>query len=178
MTSPARTECVVDARGDKVLVWHVNTGPDLGMPRMTGAWMVNVNDAEEVELLVERRRVLATDQGTAALAAIAVPIHEYIDPQATVRHLASERDDLQAAYEAHPNREGLVSPRWPSLPTVADLHGPPAVASHSPAGRVLHSARWLEQVAHTWDRIEAQRLLRKFMPGGPIRRPLPLAVHP
>lgn len=177
MTSPARTDCVVDAHGGEVLIWHVNTGPDLGMPRMAGAWMINVDDTAKVKLLVEQRRVLATDEGKAVLAAIGVSVHEYIDAQATVRHLAAERDNLQAIYEAHPNCEGLVSPRWPSLPTTADLHNPPAVASDSVTGRALHSARWLEQVAHAWDRIEAQRLLRKFMPGGPIRRPMPLAAY-
>jgi hypothetical protein len=171
----ARSDCVVDAGGDAVVVWHVNTGPDLGTSRMAGAWVIDVERPATIEKLVARRRALVTADGEKALDVLGVSIHAYIDPAATISELKVECDKLQAVYDARPRRRGLVTLEWPLLPAAADLE--PVVVERPPRQRVLGLARWLEKVTDCWDGIEGQRVVRKYLPGGPHRRPTPLAVR-
>lgn len=177
MTMTSRTDCVVDAHGANVIIWHVNTGSDLGMPRMTGAWTITSDDQEIIQLLIERRRVLTTQDGHNALNAAGIGSHERIDVTATTTNLSTERDALQAMYDKHPKRKTLVAPDWPRLPSDIDSESV-TVSPDCPTQRALSLARWLESVAASWDRIEAERLLRRYMPGVRRRRPTPLAVRP
>lgn len=176
MTLTSRTDCVIDTHGGNIIIWHVNTGPDLGMPRMTGAWTIANGEQETIRLLVQDRRVLATHDGKNALDAAGIELPECIDITATVMNLSTERDALQAAYDKHPKRKTLVAPNWPNLPIGVDPESIP-VSPVEPAQRALSLARWLEAVAASWDRIEAERLLRQYMPGVRHRRPTPLAVR-
>ncbi|NYH77715.1 hypothetical protein FHR84_001029 [Actinopolyspora biskrensis] len=177
MIDPERTCCVVDALEDKVILWHVHTGADLGMSRMTGAWTVATDDPDTVALLVTRRRALVTSRGVAELERLEVPVVEHIDPEGTLDNIELVRDELQSHYERHPNRRTLVAPSWPRLPEPIDVRRPPTVATEAPKGAALAVARWLAGVATTWERIESERLVRKYMPGGPERRVAPLAVR-
>jgi hypothetical protein len=171
----ALADCVIDAADDAVVMWHVNTGSDRAMSRMVGAWVVGVDDPSTIGALVGGRRVLATAEGEKALVGIGVSVRLHIDPVATIARISSECDALQAVYTAHPNSRTLVAPAWPTMPSVDGLHMetvPPDV----PTNRALAMARWLERVAQCWDRVERERLARRYMPGGPGRRRTPVAT--
>jgi hypothetical protein len=83
---------------------------------------------------------------------------------------------LQTAYDAHPNRNNLVAPDWPALPRQLDALIPAGEAPEEPAAVTLRMARWLEQVATTWDKIERIRISRRYMPGERTRRQTPVAT--
>lgn len=168
-----RADCVIDAVDDAVVVWHVNTGPDRAMSRMVGAWLLSFGDRSVIDGLVSDRRVLATDEGEKALADLGIAVREFIDPGATVRQVSSEIESLHAVYAAHPNSKALVAPAWPAVPSVDGLlMGAPS--PEAPTNRALATARWLESVAQCWDRLERERIARRYMPGGPVRRPTPV----
>jgi hypothetical protein len=176
MIDPTRTDCVVDAWNEQVFIWHVQTGPDIGMSRLTGAWAVAIDEVGKVKLLVEKRRVLATSAGEKALDHICVAISQHIDPDATIKNLETAREELQAVYDAHPKRQSLVAPAWPLLPDPIDMHNPPTAATGERTSVALAVARWLERIAITWEKIEAERLARKYTPGDRTRRLTPIAV--
>ncbi|MFB9909487.1 hypothetical protein [Allokutzneria oryzae] len=170
MTGSARTDCVVDARSDEVAVWHVHTGFDTGMPRLTGAWVLPVREAEKIDLLVSGRRVLATAAGEKALHRLGVRVAAHIDPDATVRGFEALCQELQAVYDGLEKRPKPVAPSWPALPgpiDMGDLGCEPA----------LTMARWLERIAIVWDEIEGERTARKYMPYGRERRPVAIALR-
>lgn len=175
MRDPVRTDCVVDARFRQVIIWHVNTGLAVAMPRLTGAWVIGIHEVDKVKLLVEQRRVLSTRAGKETLCRIGIDIPDHIDPEATLSNIAAQRDELQALYEAL-QRDDLIAPHWPTLPERIDIQNPPRANSPEPTQVALALARWLERVADAWDRIEAQRVVRKYMPGGRLRRATPIAL--
>lgn len=177
MTSTAQTDCVVDARGEQVIIWHVETGPDLGLSRLTGAWVFESEEKDKIELLTADRRVLATPTGEEVLDRLNLSISGHIDPDATVQNLKTARDELQISYETHPKRKTLVAPNWPALPDPVDPQNPPTAMSVVPTQVALAIARWLAQVAITWEQIEGERLVRKYMPGGGYRLPTPIAMR-
>ena len=149
MIYPTRTDCVVDAWNEQVFIWHVQTGPDIGMSRLTGAWAVAIDEVGKVKLLVEKRRVLATSAGEKALDHICVAISQHIDPDATIKNLETAREELQAVYDAHPKRQSLVAPAWPLLPDPIDMHNPPTVATGERTSVALAVAR-NEQIPKGW----------------------------
>lgn len=172
----ALADCVIDAVDDAVVVWHVSTGPDRAMSRMVGAWVVSSGDRSVIGGLVCGRRVLATVEGEKALAGIGVSVFAYINPSDTIGQICAERDSLHGVYEAHPNSRALVAPAWPVVPSVDGLRTE-TVPPEAPANRAFAMARWLERVAQCWDRVEHERLARRYMPGGPVRRPTPVVVN-
>lgn len=177
MTSTARTDCVVDARGEQVIIWHVETGPDLGLSRLTGAWVFGADEQDKIELLAADRRVLATPTGEEILDRLNLSILGHIDPDATVKNIKKARDELQVSYETHPKRKTLVAPDWPALPDTVDPQNPPSAMSDAPTQVALAIARWLAQVAIVWEQIEGERIVRKYIPGGRHRLPTPIAMR-
>lgn len=171
-----RTDCVVDFHCGEFVIWHVNTGPEVGLSRLTGAWVLDVRSQETIGLLTRERRVLATPEAEQALSDIDIKIPEHIDRKATFCNLEVERDALQDMFDTHPNRKNLVEPDWPSLPTPPTPGKTPSPDSER-TGVALALAQWLVQVAVTWELIESQRLLRNWMPGGRNRRTTPIAVR-
>lgn len=177
LSAPDRTDCVVDAQNGKIVIWHVDTGPDHGMSRMAGAWVVGKDDGDKIDLLVAERRALMTEAGQEALAELCIELPGLIDPDSTLDNLQSVLSELQAVYDAHPKRAGLVAPEWPPLPEKTGVHDLSCGQSQKPTQMALGLARWLEQVATAWDRIESVRIARKYMPGGPARRCTPIAIR-
>lgn len=175
LPAPTRADCVVDARDDAVIVWHVNTSPAPGLSRLTGAWTLDINEGCKIRLLVAERRVLSTSSGKEALGRLGITVPVLISAAATRARLLSERDELQTAYEAQ-GRKDLVAPTWPLLPAPIDMQNPPSAKSPEPTQVALALARWLAQVATVWEQIEAQRVVRAYMPGGRERRPTPIVT--
>lgn len=183
---------VVDVAQDgRLVIWHVDISPDNGLARMAGAWVLSLDEsagqqdepaglaaesAGRAADLLRGRRVLASAAGAAAVAALAVDIAGFVDPAGTLDDMADRIATLQAAFDAEARK--LVSPTWPALPEPLDFA---SVAASMPDGTghvavALGAARWLEDAAVRWEKIEAQRVARKFLApfGGPTRRPLHL----
>lgn len=172
-----RTDCVLDAQENEIIIWHVDTGAEFGLSRMAGAWVFGAAEQEIIASLVTDRRVLATSTGEHASAQLGISVSHFIEPPATVANLIAERDTLQAMYEAHPRMANLVAPNWPFVPPAVDPQDPPMAEAPGRTRRALGLARWLETIAQTWDRIERERAMRSYMPSGSSRRPTPLATR-
>lgn len=158
-----RTDAVVDAQGEQVIVWHVQTGLDDGMSRLTGAWVVARAQTATIAALLERRRTLATQAGEKALADLGISPFARIDPAATLAAVRAERDRLQAIYDELPAPHTFVAPIWPALPGPLDPADPPASHAVEPT-QVAHAvAGWLGGVADTWEKIERERITRKYL---------------
>ena len=172
---------VVHASDGNLLIWHVDVGPDNGLARMAGAWVlatVVLEDAvvpEDAVTLLRGRRVLATAEGRAAVEEFGVPIDGFVDPDATLAGIGEEVAALQEAFEtAVAGRKAkLVNPSWPASPAALDVA---AGDDAEGVAVVLGIARWLEGLAKTWERVEAQRATRTFLlpDVGKQRRSLPV----
>ncbi|QDQ96288.1 DUF6218 family protein [Tomitella fengzijianii] len=194
------TVAVVDAPGPDgaaVAVWHIDVGPDNGLARPCGAWLLAVDSAApdcsgdaagQVRALVRGRRVLATGAGAQALARLHPEIDGYLDGDATVRGVGEEIELLQRAFEQHLDETGrkFVPPAWPEVPAGLDpdAQGGRPDASHGAGGddgtaTALELGRRLADLADTWQQVERQRLARRFLRklGGDAHRSLPVVLR-
>ncbi|MBP2473327.1 hypothetical protein JOF53_002199 [Crossiella equi] len=169
-----RTDAVVDTQPGHVVIWHVQTGLDDGMPRLTGAWVVPPEDRDKIAALLENRRTLATAEGAKTLASLAIQV-PLLDPATALAAVEAERDALQAKYDALPQPHTFTAPTWPDLPAPLDLANPPSGDGVPPTQVALAVARWLSGLTDTWERIERERITRKYLNDGTDRRLAPLA---
>ncbi|WP_182348862.1 DUF6218 family protein [Tomitella gaofuii] len=187
------TVAVVDAPepdGSAVAVWHIDVGPDIGLARPCGAWLLDGDEnGDQVRALVRGRRILATAAGARALASLHPEFDGWIDGDATVRGVHDEIDALQQAFEQHLRETGrsFVAPRWPQVPAGLDSDAPagPQTAADTTGGddgtgTALALSRRLADLADTWQKVERQRLARQFLRrhGGPAHRALPVVLRP
>ena len=170
---------VVHANGDTTAIWHVDIGPDIGLGRLCGAWVLQCDDTTRTELLTRGRYILATDASRRIIDDTIVDIAGHIDIAATLTAVIDEISALQAAFEAEPRPKGrkLVEPDWPTLPA---LYNETALAASGDSDTaVAHGiGRWLADLAISWQRIESQRLARTFLIdlGGKKPRMMPVVV--
>lgn len=155
-----------DSPADTVIVWHVDVGAQApGMSRMCGAWVLT-NQPEKVELLIRDRLVVATAAGLAAIPFGGRDSAPVVDLVRTVNNVVSERDRLQAIYDALPasRKKTLVAPRWPAIPVVVSLSDPPHAENADPVVAVaLGLARFLDQLADAWAACERERIARDYL---------------
>lgn len=188
------TVAVVDApdggRG-AVAVWHIDVGPDIGLARPCGAWLLDAGaDGERIRSLVAGRRVLATPSGEETLTGAgsetgrtggADAIDGFVDADATVRAVRDEIDALQEAFDAELRASGrkLVAPEWPSVPDPVRPDGLRHADGDDRTGVALGLGRWLADFADTWQKVERQRLARKFLREhrGDTHRSLPVVTR-
>ncbi len=185
------TVAVVDAPGDDggaVAVWHIDVGPDNGLARPCGAWLLDAgDDGERIRSLLAGRRVLATAAGEQALtgpdgdAIGGRTIAGFVDAAATVRAVREEIDALQEAFDAELRASGrsLVAPDWPRVPDPAHPDGLRRCDGDDGTGAALGLGRWLADFADLWQKVERQRLGRRFLRehGGDAHRSLPAVVR-
>ncbi|GAA4804623.1 DUF6218 family protein [Tomitella cavernea] len=187
------TVAVVDAPeqdGTAVAVWHIDVGPDIGLARPCGAWLLDGDDnGDQVRALVRGRRILATAAGARALASLHPEIDGWIDGDATVRGVHDEIDALQQAFEQHLRETGrsFVAPGWPQVPAGLDPDASAVLqmaadttGGDDGTGAALALSRRLADLADTWQKVERQRLARQFLRGrgGDAHRALPVALRP
>jgi hypothetical protein len=167
---------VASAAGDRIALWKVFTGIDLGISRMVGGWVLDCAEEAVIDTLMRDRWVLATDGGRRALDQTRVAIVGYVDAAATVAGVRGEIAKLQDRFdrEPRPKNRKLVPPDWPSIPDVVDADS--GTAADDQAGVALGVGRWVADLAEAWDRIEKQRLARPFLidPAGTLTRTLPI----
>lgn len=204
------TVAVVDVSGASaaggaaaVAVWHVDVGPDIGLARLCGAWLLDAGtDGSQIRTLLRGRRVLATGSGAQALESKGVlradgieigsgleveggvTIEGWVAADATAATIRDEIGALQAAFEEEQraNSPNLVPPTWPRVPGAArpdDFSAADGTDDPAGTGAALTAARWLADLAEVWQKVEGQRLTRKFLRelGGPHHRSLPVALR-
>jgi hypothetical protein len=172
---------VGDATDDSIVIWHVDAGPDTGLSRLAGAWVLKADDTVTLANLVPGRRILATDRGRAALTAAHIALGGLVDPSEVVAAVADVRDELQQLYvqaRATTGGKHWTAPAWPHLPAAVDVEHPPSLVAEPVVQRALGIASWLTSVCEAWVSIERQRLAHKYMidAGGPAQRPMPLGA--
>jgi hypothetical protein len=166
---------VLDVVDDEFVIWHVNIGPEHGLSRLTGAWVIRRDRAETIRHLVAGlpavhcTETLVLPQGVASLSVI--------DVTATVERVRTEISAADQRFTEHDAtvKHPLVRPEWPSI------HHPAAARALSPApdGRLraaLDLAHGIAELAQAWADFEALRVAREYLIplGGPAARPLPL----
>lgn len=175
-----------DSAANTVIVWHVDVDAQApGMNRMCGAWVLT-NQPQKVELLTRDRLVVATAAGLAAMPSGRRRPARAVDLVRTVNNVVSERDRLQAIYDALPasRKKTLVAPRWPAIPVAVSLSDPPHVKNTDPEVAVaLGLARFLDQLADAWAACERERIARHYLSGdssGGVSqiRDLPVELEP
>ncbi len=178
---------VVYLSDGQLAIWHVDVGPDSSLARMAGAWVLPAGDAEKAVPLLQGRRILATPQGRAPVEALFADLDRaidgFVDVDATLKGIDDVITDLQAAFEAEVagRKAKLVNPAWPTPPAaldVAALERSVLADGGDPVTIALGVARWLEGLAKTWEKVEAQRVTRSFLVshGGKERRSLPVQI--
>ena len=178
---------VVYLSDGQLAIWHVDVGPDSSLARMAGAWVLPAGDAEKAVPLLQGRRILATPQGRASVEALFADLDRaidgFVDVDATLKGIDDVITDLQAAFEAEVagRKAKLVNPAWPTPPAaldVAALERSVLADGGDPVTIALGVARWLEGLAKTWEKVEAQRVTRSFLVshGGKERRSLPVQI--
>lgn len=182
----ALSDVVAVAHADDgvIAIWHVDVGPDNGLARMAGAWVLALgasvlgDEAEKAEILLRGRRVLATAEGRAAVEGLTVSIEGFVDADATRAGISVEIARLQEAFDAAmaTRKTKLVNPSWPTPPEALAVEEGVGLDGEGVAV-ALGMARWLESVAKTWEKVEAQRVTRKFLQGDSGKERRSLAVH-
>jgi hypothetical protein len=185
MVQSSSVSAVVDAVDGVPVVWWVDVGAgSAGMPRLCGAWVLDVPDpAERLRALTATRVLVATADGRTLLEKHEVAVERVLDLPATLTAVVAARDELQAAYEdavaTRKNGRSLTAPRWRSLPEPLDVEAAAEAGGDPRTSRALGIARWIDRLCNAWDAIEEQRLARPYMRslGGPAARPVPAVIE-
>lgn len=158
---------VVDARGDTVWVWWVNTSmdPDISGARKTGAWELSrtaENFVEILDALLFDRMVVATEAGRAVVDAAGVTGFRWVDLDATRQEVEQIRDEYQQVFDveqqSRTKSQQMRELQWPALPAPLDLENPPPAAGQNPeadVGRCLAIAAWVDQLVRAFEDIES-----------------------
>ncbi|MFJ4657929.1 hypothetical protein ACIP5Y_42240 [Nocardia sp. NPDC088792] len=177
MTSSAGLHpvAVLDRRGGRVVVWHVNVGAALGLSRLSGAWVLG-EEAVELGSLTVGRWVIQCSPDVGAPEGVA----GVVDLEATVDAVQGEIDAADDAFSAHQETVAskLIRPEWPVIthPAEAGLLRNEVDEVVRPA---LGLARGLGEMADAWAAFESLRVVRPFLVelGGVGVRALPLTVR-
>ncbi|MFI1918671.1 hypothetical protein [Nocardia sp. NPDC020380] len=165
---------VLDRRGGRVVVWHVNVGAALGLSRLSGAWVLDA-DAVELASLTVGRWVVRCGSDVEAPEGVA----GVVDLEATVDAVQGEIAAADEAFSAHQEVAGnkLIRPEWPVIAHPAEA-GLPRNEVEEVVRPALGVARGLAEMADGWAAFESLRVVRPFLVefGGVGVRALPLMV--
>jgi len=167
----------VDAR---LAIWHVDVGPDSGLGRLSGAWVLDIERTAEIGTLINGRYTVDCVAGLELPAGVAAVGR--LDLDAIVASVRAEIDSTDALFTEHirglSKSKQPVRPGWPTVVYPADtsaltrrvgaLVGPALAAAHS-----------LKDLAAVWFEFEALRVAREYLTGhgGPYVRSLPLIAQ-
>ncbi|MTE14140.1 hypothetical protein [Nocardia aurantiaca] len=169
---------VVDHVNEQFIIWHVNIGPDLGLSRLCGAWILGADQTEVAAKLISDRYLAWADLSR-TLPDSTRPVG-ILHIGHTVNAARSELQSADRLFTEHqatvPHR--LVRPVWPALKDPRRPQRlPRTTAEHIVP--TLSLAYGIRDLADAWARFEAERIQRKYLVhrGGPTARPLPLEIR-
>ncbi|MRH93006.1 hypothetical protein GFY24_37260 [Nocardia sp. SYP-A9097] len=166
---------VLDKVEDRLVVWHVNVGRAIGLSRLSGAWVVGEDSAQEIAALTAGYDSVWCGRVAEGIAAAGV-----VDLDATFAAAQAEvdaADSLLTEYQAAQSNKA-IRPEWPELVHPAEAGRAPGVVDE-----IVHDAlvlaRGIADLADRWSDFESLRVARHFLTnhGGPTVRPLPLVVR-
>ncbi|MGV9839808.1 hypothetical protein ACWDUL_37205 [Nocardia niigatensis] len=168
-----QTLVVLGGEGDRLVIWHVNVGAALGESRLSGAWVLDSSQADEVESL--------TAGYTVVLAGDDAGADGTVDVAATVETVRAAIESADRRFTEHQDATGgkLVRPEWPVIVPPDEAASPRHPIDDEQILQVLTLARGIAELADAWAAFESLRLARPFLEdlGGRAARPLPLAVR-
>ena len=91
---------MIDRPSGEICIWHIDVGPDVGLPRLPGAWVLEPHDTSTSVKLVRGRYVVLCN-GTDIIDRENITTARTIDIDAAIDALTSERDTLQARFNSH-----------------------------------------------------------------------------
>ncbi|WP_037139201.1 hypothetical protein [Rhodococcoides fascians] len=180
-TTYLRPIAVVDEPAGKICIWHVDVGPDIGLSRLSGAWVLDADNTHSIQSLIKNRYIVRCG-GTDVVERHNIVTAKTVDVDATFKAVLAERDSLQERFDRYAaTRRTLVAPSWPDIVHPAEIattvRRTQEVAAKT--GNAFPLARGLNELALAWTQIEKQRIARPFLidPAGPATRPLPLELY-
>lgn len=197
-SSDLHSVAVLGSAGDRLVIWHVNVGMALGESRLSGAWVLERTRGAEIESLTGRfpvvsaddvqvslsgdGQVVSTDAAQVVLAEEARLGEGVVDIEATVETVRGAVESADQKFDEQDAAGGkFVRPRWPVIvsPREVSLTDSQVDVVDDHIRPVLTLARGLADLADAWVAFESLRLARGFLVelGGPVARPLPLAVR-
>jgi hypothetical protein len=165
---------LVGRENDQFCVWTVYVGRDsnLGLSRLTGAWVVKAQELSDLHFWPQVLGVIASDPDFGAVIDLTMPRQlNRLIPEALVESLEQEIAHLNEMYieqvelvkQQERKSTKPVAPRWPAITRVSaasfDLG-----SVHSASQEVtLEAAWWLKSLCDRWSEIEEIRLARVYM---------------
>ncbi|WP_433523883.1 hypothetical protein ACQPZ2_01030 [Nocardia pseudovaccinii] len=166
---------ILDQADGQLIIWHVETGPNRSLSRLSGAWVLDNSRITDIRSLVhdrpavQCRSTIVLPQGITSSA--------LVDLDATVQSVRTEiatADKKFVEYQATV-KNSLVQPDWPTAHHPASTSGTVEATTElvTPA---LVLACGIAELSDTWAAFEALRLSRAYLIslGGHAARPLPL----
>ncbi|MCU1648308.1 MAG: hypothetical protein JWN03_8583 [Nocardia sp.] len=167
---------VLDKVGDRLVIWHVNVGRGMGLSRLTGAWVVGLDQEDVISTLTAGCFAIWCDgevvAGTAEMGVV--------DLDATVDAVLDEVAVVDERFTEHQETlsSKLIRPQWPAVahPRVAT---PPLREIDETVRPALCLAHGIADLADRWAEFEALRVARPFLieQDDKAARPLPLVVR-
>ncbi|MGW4091707.1 hypothetical protein [Nocardia sp. NPDC004750] len=178
---------VLNRLDNRLAIWHVNVGPDQGLSRLSGAWVLDIDRVAEIRTLINGHHTIDCDAGLILPESVVTAGRLDIDAMAAA--VRAEIDLIDALFTKHiasmPKSKQPIRPDWPTVVYPADVS---ALTQQVDAvvGPALATAHSLKDLATSWFEFETLRVAprdkgrpRSFLieRGGPDIRPLPLIVH-
>lgn len=83
---------MIDEPSGKICIWHIDVGPDIGLSRLSGAWVLEPDDNDTIVNLIRGRHVVLCND-TDILTRENITTAGTVDIDATVDAVIAERDD-------------------------------------------------------------------------------------
>jgi len=159
---------VVDATDEAIAVWWIRLPRMANMgDRLCGAWTLEHSDVDTLEKVIARRIGLATTAGQVALDKASASFDVGLDLDGTLDAVDAARAALMVAFDAaqkrRPTGQRLAVSRWPDVPEALDLDHPPVADALPRAARALGTARYVDRLVETWDKLEDIRTNRSVL---------------
>ncbi|GAB3204534.1 hypothetical protein [Nocardia tengchongensis] len=168
---------IVDHIDAQFIVWYVNVGHDLGLTRLTGAWILTADEVDVVANLTVNRLIVCASPVTLPDA---LSPAGFIDLDRTVETARSEIAAADRLFTEHQTTVAhrLVRPDWPAMPHPGRPQRLPPTLTEDLIPTVS-LAYGLCDLSDAWARFEALRITRDYLVhrGGPSARPLPLETR-
>ncbi|MEV2225091.1 hypothetical protein AB0E01_35230 [Nocardia vinacea] len=180
-TTQLLTIAVLNRIDNRLAIWHVNVGPDLGLSRLSGAWVLDIERTAEIGSLINGRHTIDCVAGLELPEGVAAAGRLDIDAMAAA--VRAEIDSTDALFTEHivgmPKSKQPIRPAWLTVVYPANV-STLTQRVETVVGPALATAHSLKDLAVCWFEFETLRVAprdngrpRPFLieRGGPDIRP-------
>jgi hypothetical protein len=165
---------LVGRENDQFLVWTVYIGRDsnLGLSRLTGAWVVNAQGLRDLHFWPQVLGVIASDHDFSSVIDLTMSRQlNRLIPGALVESIEQEIARLNEMYieqvelvqQQQRKSTKPVAPRWPAITRVSATNFDLGSVHSASQEVTLEAAWWLKSLCDRWSEIEEIRLARVYM---------------